>query len=74
MEAERRMQETKELTEELLDHHIDDWVGLMADEHRKSVQLDKNLTQMLTLIAGFEDSIALNNKEEMELHDPWQIP
>ena len=49
------MQETKELTEELLDHRIDDWVGLMADER---VELNKKLTQMLTLIAGFENSIA----------------
>ena len=58
MEAELRMQEAWELTEELLDHHNDDWVGLMAEEHGKIVELDKRPTQMITLIAGFEDSIA----------------
>ena len=37
-DAELKMQEAKERTEELLDRHIDDWVGLMADEYGKRVE------------------------------------
>ena len=57
-EAELRSQEAKELTEELLDRRIVDWVGMMADKHVKRVELDKRQTQMITLITGFKNSTA----------------
>ena len=57
-EAELRSQEAKELTEELLDHYTNDWVGLIADKHGKRVELNKRQTQMMTLITGFENSTA----------------
>ena len=50
IDAKLRMQEAKELSKELLDHHIDDW-------------LDEKLTQMLTLIADLEVSIAPQQQE-----------
>ena len=48
---------TKELTEELLGHQHDDWPALMADEHRKRMELDRRQLQLRTLIAGLEDLI-----------------
>ena len=41
MEADLRMQEAKQLTEELLNHHNNDWVGLMVDKHGKRMEFDK---------------------------------
>ena len=58
MTSELRMREAKELTEELLGHQHDDWAALMADIHRKRVELDRRQFQMRTMIAGFEDLIA----------------
>ena len=61
------MHETKELTKKLLDHHINDWIGLIClfntDECGKHVELDKKLTQMLTLNFGFEQSRAPQEQE-----------
>ena len=62
MEAELRRQEARELTEELLDHHLNGWEGLGVDERRKRVKLDKRQTQIRTVIAGFKDSLALQQQ------------
>ena len=41
MQAELRMREAKELTEQLLEHHHNDWAALVVDEHTKRVKLGK---------------------------------
>ena len=75
--TELRMREakelTKELTKELLGHQHNDWPALMANEHRKRVELDRRQLQLRTLIAGFENSIPPSNREEMEQPDLRQI-
>ena len=50
MEADLRMQEAKELTEELLNHHNNDWAGSMVDECGKQMEFNKGQ------IALFEDA------------------
>ena len=52
------MQEARDLTKELLDHHHDVGEVLVVDEHRKCVELDKRQLQIRTLINGFKEPIA----------------
>ena len=58
LKAVRRLQEAKELTKELLAHETNDHQGLEQDEHRKWVEFDKRQMEMMTLIAGFKNSLA----------------
>ena len=57
-EANDRRQEAKELTRELLTIKTQDRPALEQDEHRKCVEFDKRQLELLTLIAGLEDSLA----------------
>ena len=56
LEADRRMQEAKELTKELLNHHNNDWADLIEDEHSKRMECDRGQIRTRTLIAPFEDA------------------
>ena len=52
------MQEARDLTKELLDHHHDDGKALVVDDHKKCVELDMRQLQIRTLITGFKEPIA----------------
>ena len=71
MTTEFRMRQAKEMTKELLSHHHDNGAALMANDHRKRVELDR--LQLRTLIAGLKDLIPPSKKEEMEQPDLRQI-
>ena len=57
-EAKDRRQKAKELTRELLTIKTQDRPVLEQNEHRKCVEFDKRQLELLTLIAGIEDSLA----------------
>ena len=58
LEAKVRLQEAKELARELLTIQTQDRPTLEQDEHRRCVEFNKRQLEMLTLIAGLEDSLA----------------
>ena len=58
LEAKVRLREARELTRELLTIKTQDRPALEQDEHRKCVEFGKRQLEMLTLIAGLEDSLA----------------
>ena len=60
MKAERRMQEAKELTRELLGRHVSDREeALVVNNHWKWEELNWRQRKMLARISSFEDSLAL---------------
>ena len=56
LEADRRMQEAKELTKELLNQHNNDWADLMEDDHWKRMEFDRGQIRTRILIALLEDA------------------